>query len=111
MGHSPRGGKGLPIFYGGNYPLTSRVITHTRSFDSPKRGAGAGAGGHLLRGSGSSGGMRLLRLLVLLGMGLLVLSLAYLQVRVCGEGLEEQHQQLSQVRGVCWSRHRVAGQR
>lgn len=75
MGHSPRGNKTLPVFYGGQYPVIRGTIPRTRSpGQSPTR---KGFGHHH---SGSR--MHVLRVLVLLGMGLLAMSLMYVQVRL-----------------------------
>lgn len=77
MGHSPRSNKGLPVYYGGNYPVSRVIRTRSLSISpdhSPTRGY-ALASPHM---HGSS--MHWLRLLVMLGIGLLCMSLLYVQV-------------------------------
>jgi hypothetical protein len=80
MGHSPRSSKLLPVFYGGQYPVSrGPLLPRTRSLSnspgqSPKRGSLAQQQHH------HNSGMRMLRFLVVLGIGLLLMSLMYFQV-------------------------------
>jgi hypothetical protein len=82
MGHSPRGNKLLPVFYGGQYPVNRGTLPRTRSPNySPSHSPTRRGFSH----HHSSSRMGILRLLVMLGMGLLVVSLMYVQVctRAC----------------------------